>query len=170
MQPSETVETSPRLRAPAMDDGPRVHELMKRAGGLDVNSRYFYVLMCREFAETSVVAIEADGTMSGALVGLRPPRRADTLFVWQVAIALDARGRGMGGRLLDAAVERASGVRFLEATVTPSNAASRGLFLSFARRHAVPCAVSPAVPAELLSTPDAPHEAEQLFRIGPLPE
>ena len=65
---------------------------------LDVNSTYAYLLMATDFAETSIVVVGVDGAVCGFITGYRPPRRPDTLFVWQVAVAPDAQGRGLALR------------------------------------------------------------------------
>ena len=55
-------------------------------------------------------------------------------------MAPEARGEGLGGRMLDALLDRDAvrGVRFLSATVTADNAASWALFGALARRRGVP--------------------------------
>jgi diaminobutyrate acetyltransferase len=113
---------------------------------------------------------EDGGRLLGFVSAFRPPTRADVLFVWQVAVAAVARGAGIGGRMLTDLVQRAAGgdVRYLEATVTPSNTASQKLFESFARRQGAPLAKQCLFPAELFPDTEQ-HEAEDLFRIGPLP-
>jgi len=72
--------------------------------------------------------------------------------------------------MLDGLVARdeLADVRFLEATVTPSNEASHRLFNAFAGRFGARCEVSPFFAADLFA--EADHEAEDLYRIGPLPD
>jgi L-2,4-diaminobutyric acid acetyltransferase len=147
-------------------DATSLWQLVRDSAGLDLNSPYAYLLICSDFAETSVVA-EADGETLGFVAAYRPPPRPDCLFVWQVAVAQSARGRGLGSRLLDAALgsQACAGVRFLEATVTPGNAASRALFSGLARRLDAPQRSQVAFSSELF--PDAAHEDEIRLRIGP---
>ncbi|MDX5310866.1 MAG: GNAT family N-acetyltransferase, partial [Rhodococcus sp. (in: high G+C Gram-positive bacteria)] len=73
---------------------------------LDVNSSYAYVLWCRDFAATSVVATAGDHEAVGFVSGYRRPEAPDTLFVWQVAVDQDQRGRGVAGRMLDSLWDR----------------------------------------------------------------
>jgi len=160
----------PVIRPATVEDGAAVWRLVADSGVLDVNSSYAYLLFLDHFGHTSVVAEagEGDGAeIVGFVTGFRPPRRPEVVFVWQVAVAESMRGRGLARRLLDALVrlDGCRGVRYLETTVTPSNAPSRALFRSFARGLAAEHEVSPYLGEELF--PDGGHEAEELHRIGP---
>jgi L-2,4-diaminobutyric acid acetyltransferase len=154
------------IREPIVADAASVWQLVRDSGVLDVNSPYAYLLLCSDFARTSVIA-ETAGRVDGFVGAYRPPARPETVFVWQVVTARRAQGRGLGSRLLDTVLERPGcrGVRFLEATVTPSNQPSRALFHGLARRHGVPLVEEPAFGTELF--PDPHHEEEVRFRIGP---
>lgn len=111
---------------------------------------------------------EVGGEPAGFVVGYRPPGRPDTVFVWQVAVAPEHRGRGMAVDLLDTLLDRTadSGVRYLEATVTPSNEPSRRLFSGVAARRRAEIAIAPLFGTDHF--PEPGHEEEHLFRIGPL--
>ena len=135
---------------------------------MELNSPYSYLLSAAYFAETSVIA-EQDGRLAGFVWAFRSPPEPQALFVWQIGVASDARGEGLGKQLLKRLLARPAcrGVRYLEATVTPSNTASAALFRALARELDAPCAVTPAFPSE--SFPGGAHEPEDLFRIGPIP-
>jgi L-2,4-diaminobutyric acid acetyltransferase len=155
-----------RLRAPRPIDGLRLHALALRAGGLDVNSPYSYHLWCRDFARTSTVAW-AGGEPVGFVTGFRRPDAPDRLFVWQVAVDPGWRGRRIGPAMLHDLVARDDAPRVVEATVTPSNTASRRMFERFAADCGAPVVDRPFLPADQF--PDE-HEPEILLEIGPLPE
>ncbi len=154
------------FETPHIDDGPRMWEIAASAGTLDVNSRYAYLLWCRDFADTTVVARDAD-RLAGFLTGYRRPQAPDTFFTWQVAVADDYRRRGLARRMLDHVVGtlRPQGVRFVEATVTPDNKASIRLFESFAEANDATMAVDVLFSERELGSG---HEPERLHRIGPL--
>ena len=159
----------PNLRPASVDDAAAIWRHVAGSPVLDTNSPYAYLLLCDLFRDTCVVA-ERTGDIVGFVAAVRPPRRPDTVFVWQIGVAEAERGSGLGGRLLDALLGLAgcTGVRYLEATVTPSNDASQALFRSLARRRRVDCEVRSHYPEELFPRqPGASHEAEDLFRIGP---
>jgi diaminobutyrate acetyltransferase len=158
---------APVLFRPARaEDGQAMWALVKEMGGLELNTAYFYILYCLDYADSCVVA-EVDGRLAGFVLGHRPPKRQDSVFVWQVGVAPWMRKQGLAGRLLDALLEQQpASVRWLEATVTPDNTASRSLFRALARRRGVDCQVSDFMSADLF--PGVGHEPEELFRIGPL--
>lgn len=160
------METSPTFEAPQSGDGA---ELWRLAGesGLDVNSPYAYLLMGRDFARSSVVV--RDGARVVAFIfGYRRPDADDTLFVWQVAVAASHRRRGLALKMLQHLAERLQpdGVRWVEATVTPSNEASLGFFRSFAREHGAVCEETDLFTADAFPS-ELSHEEERLLRIGP---
>lgn len=151
-------------RAPRPSDAAQVHSLIGAAGTLERNTAYAYVLLCDHFASTGCVATNDAGTLLGCMMGYRPPQRPDALFVWQVGVHPDARGLGVASRLIDEAARRAE-VRFVEATVGTTNAASDRLFRSFARRRGARLELHEGYGPELFP---CSHEAERLYRIGPL--
>ncbi len=164
--PGTGLPATIRVESPRIDDGPELWRLARESGELDLNSPYCYLLWCRDFGQTSVVA--RDGrTVIGFVTGLVRPEATDTLFVWQVAVDRAYRGRGIGRGMLNGLTARAArfGCRYLEATVSPGNEPSARMFTSFARAHAAPLAWSEGFDAAMF--PDR-HEREDLLRIGPL--
>ncbi|MCD2126397.1 diaminobutyrate acetyltransferase [Rhodococcus ruber] len=165
--PAETVNApaEPNFRAPRISDGIRMWQIARDSKVLDVNSSYAYVLWCRDFAATSVVATAGDHEAVGFVSGYRRPEAPDTLFVWQVAVDQDQRGRGVAGRMLDSLWDRLTdaGVTRLETTVSPDNEASIAMFTALARRRGLRITRS-----ELFTPSDFPdsHMAEDLYTIG----
>jgi L-2,4-diaminobutyric acid acetyltransferase len=164
--PSEDLVST---RPATAEDGGQIWKLVKESGALDQNSPYSYLLLCREFSSTCLVA-EAEDEIVGFVTAFKPPSREDTIFVWQVGVKRSQRGRGIAGILLeDLLVQPAcEDVSWLEATVTPSNRPSRNLFRSLAERLEADCEVRPYLGPRHF--PGNDHEAEELFRIGPLSE
>jgi L-2,4-diaminobutyric acid acetyltransferase len=162
-----TTETEPilTLDAPSIEDGVALWRLAADSQVLDVNSRYAYLVWCRDFAATSVVA-RLDDQVVGFVTGYRRPDAPEVLMVWQVAVGEAARGRGVAGRMLDALWARVPDVAFMETTVTPDNAASIAMFTAFARRNSTEIRRSDLFAADLLGEG---HEPENLYRIGPIP-
>jgi len=159
--------SAPKLRRPTARDGATIWQMVRTGGALDLNSAYAYLMMAEWFQDTCVVA-EDRGALVGFVMGFVPPRQPDTVLVWQIGVDAAQRGRGVGRQLLDALADNAPGdVRYLEATITTSNRMSEALFCGFARERRAPCVVSDLFPADLF--PSGGHEAERLFRIGPLP-
>jgi L-2,4-diaminobutyric acid acetyltransferase len=132
-----------------------------------VNSTYAYLLLAHHFAETCVLALER-GRVVGFVSAYLPPRREDTLFVWQVAVHPDARGRGLGQRMLLALLQRKalSRITRIETTVSPRNGASRAMFTSLARALDAQIEEHSLFTPQMFGTED--HEEERLLVIGPI--
>lgn len=124
-------------------------------------------MQCTHFRDTAVLA-ERDCAVVGFVSGYMLPGAADTLFIWQVAVDPQARGRGLGGRMLDALVQRAPQalVRWLKTTVTPGNAGSWAMFEAFARRHGA--TLSRSLMFSRTRHLDDSADSEVLATIGPL--
>lgn len=158
------------FRAPRVEDGAGLWRVARASESLDLNSPYFYLLFCTRFAPTSVVATDGEGgRLLGFVAGLRWPDAPETVFVWQVAVSAQARGRRVASGLLDALLrsEACREVTHMESTVTPANQASLSLFRSLARRWGAPCDESVFL-READFPSEGTHEAEMLLRIGPL--
>lgn len=155
------------FREPVANDGPVVHALIERCKPLDLNSRYCYIILCQHFSSSCVIA-ERDGEMVGCVTAYIPPEQRDTLFIWQVAVDANVRGQGLAKRMLRALLSRShlNSIRFIEATVNPSNEASRSLFRSLAAQGKCEMSESLIYPAEMFG--DGDHEQENLLRVGPL--
>ena len=140
---------------------------MRESGVLDLNSPYCYLILCKDFAETCVIA-EQDRELVGFLTAYRPSTHPEAVFVWQIGVSEAARGQGLGTAMLLSLLDRDTcrNVAYLEATVTASNVQSRRLFQSVARRLHTRFAEQAGFGEELF--PDGRHEAEWLIRIGPL--
>jgi L-2,4-diaminobutyric acid acetyltransferase len=153
------------LRRPVADDGPAVSGLVDACPPLDENSRYCNLLQCTDFSDTCIVA-ERAGEVVGWVSGYRLPAEPATLFVWQVAVHPDARGEGLGKRMLLALLERLSksGVNALRTTVTKANDASRAMFHSIA--GTLDARISERRYFEADRHFDGRHEGEYLIEIG----
>jgi L-2,4-diaminobutyric acid acetyltransferase len=134
------------LRQPTMEDGSAVWALIRACKPLDENSMYCNLLQSDHFRDTCVIA-EVGGEIGGWISAYLMPGAPDTLFVWQVAVAPAARGIGLGGRMLEAILDRpfCAGVRELQATVTPTNDASWAMFRSFAKRRNATLSAEPYI-------------------------
>lgn len=157
------------IDSPTKADGAALWRIARDSQKLDLNTPYAYLLWCRDFADTSVVA-KVDGQAVGFVIAYRRPVAPDAALVWQVAVDASQRGKGLAGALLDELFTRLvhHGVRYLETTVTPDNEASIRTFASFAKRWNAPMERT-----ELFTSADFPadagaHLAEDLYRIGPL--
>ncbi|MBT8420920.1 MAG: diaminobutyrate acetyltransferase [Gammaproteobacteria bacterium] len=156
------------LRPAVIEDAARMWQFVIDSKALDPNSPYCYLVLCHHFANTCVVADFVDGTMAGFIAGYRPPEAHDTVVVWQIGSAARHRGRGLGLAMLGELLRREDcrEVSYLEATVTPSNTASRAMFTALARELKADYIQSTGFEASLFPK-ESNHEPERLFRIGP---
>ncbi len=160
------------IRHARVSDAADIWLLVKHCDVLELNSCYAYLLICRDFAATSLVAT-SQGNFLGFVSAYIPPSRPDVVFVWQIGIASAARSRGVAKSLLRALL-RAPACRrvgFLEATVTPSNAPSTRLFRSLGEQLRTNVSVLPGFQSSDFGPPRdecPPHEPEEVIRIGPI--
>jgi L-2,4-diaminobutyric acid acetyltransferase len=136
------------------------------SGVLDSNSSYCYLVLCKHFAQTCVVARHGD-RLVGFVTALLVPRDPGRLFVWQVGVAAEARGQGLAQRMLRHLLGRPEcrGATHLETTVSPGNAPSRALFASLARD--LGCVLEPGQTFGPELFPEPGHDPEQTLLLGP---
>ncbi|OZU87577.1 diaminobutyrate acetyltransferase [Virgibacillus indicus] len=157
------------FRKPDKEDGAEVYNLVKQIGNLDLNSSYSYLMWCEFFADTSIVVTSKEThKIVGFISGFIHPEKANTLFIWQIAVQESERGNGLAKRMLQQLLERTAceGIHYVESTVARSNEASRHLFLGLARKFNTNWKLS-----HYFLTKDFPEkgqEDELLFKIGPL--
>ncbi|MET8876681.1 diaminobutyrate acetyltransferase [Nocardia sp. NPDC004604] len=163
--PISAPHAQPVLRQPRVGDAAEIWRIAKDSRVLDTNSSYAYLLWCRDFAGTSVVA-EVGGRVVGFVIGYLRPQAPETVFVWQVAVEREQQGRGLGAALLEKLLDTvaAAGVSALETTIAPDNPASIAMFGSVARRRAARMTKRSLFDSDLF--PDS-HADEDLYLIAP---
>lgn len=122
------------FRTPKTNDGKYLWKIAKASKTLDLNSAYHYLIMCRHFGKTCIIA-EQEGEVVGFVTAYIPPDLPDTIFVWQVAVDEKHRGKGLGVQMLVSLYKNLKllNIKHLEATINPSNQASIKLFTAVAR-------------------------------------
>lgn len=150
------------LREPDIADGLPIWEFARSCEIPDVNSPYFYVLWCRDFTSTSVIAEDDYGTC-GYMIGYERPESSETLFVLQTVVDSRCRGRGLAARMLDFVV--GNRYMYLETTIAPNVASRRKVLVRYGdSRNAK--TVQVCILDEGLF--QSGHDPETLFRTGPL--
>ena len=165
-QGQNTLFKNLRYQHPVKEDGQKLWHLVKESGTLDLNSAYCYLMLCEYFRNTCMAAWINDrivGFVSGYLL----PEANDTLFVWQVTVAHEVRGRGIGKQLIMNLLNSETGkkVRRIQATVSPSNTASNSLFSSVAEELKTSLRITEGFGSNIF--PGGDHEREDLLTIGP---
>ncbi len=155
------------FREPVLGDGAAIYKLVKRSPPLDLNSRYCYLLLGDHFSKTCIVA-EHRSDIVGFISAYPHPKKHDTLFVWQVVVDKQMRGRRLAGDMLERLLARGdpSRVSFIETTVTPSNRSSLRFFQTFADTKGAGCRRVSYLTEDLFG--EGRHDEEVLLSIGPL--
>ncbi|BFT69446.1 diaminobutyrate acetyltransferase [Paenibacillus sp. P36] len=157
------------IRSVSPQDGQYLWQAAVDSGNLDINSAYCYIMLCKYFSETCRVA-EIDGKVVGFVTAFIQPSNPENLFVWQIAVNAEHRGKGIAESLLRdlISVKMCAKIRYIETTISPSNAASIRLFAKFAQDLHASIVKNDGFPSPLF--PDSKHEDEQLIVIGPIPK
>lgn len=155
------------FRRPRAADGPVVTALIAACPPLDHNSRYCNLLQCEHFSDQCIIAEKA-GRVIGWVSGYRPPSDPNAFFVWQVAVAVEGRGKRLASRMISALIARPAqrGVTHLITTITDDNQASWSLFRSLARDWGASLDRSALFERKLHFA--GIHATEYQARIGPI--
>jgi L-2,4-diaminobutyric acid acetyltransferase len=152
------------LRRPRVEDAEAVFDLVVRSGRLDVNSRYCYLLWCRDFAATSRVA-ELGGRVVGFVTGYLKPADPTTYFAWQSAVDNEVPVPGLAFAMMADVLDgaRGLGARSCETSVNPGNRAVIMLMRKLALRYDAEITKSVLFDEEELG---AGHEVEILYAFS----
>lgn len=157
-----------QISRPTADDAAEIQALIAACPPLDQNSLYATLIQCTHFAQQCALA-RRGGRIAGWISGHRPPERADTYFLWQVAVHPGARGLGLARGMLAHILARPaqSGIARIETSITPGNAASWALFRSLSAWLGAPMQSAPWFDRERHFA--GAHDSEHLVTIGPFP-
>jgi L-2,4-diaminobutyric acid acetyltransferase len=156
------------------EHGKALHALVAACKPLDENSLYCNLLQTSHFGATSMGAWQQPSNadhapqLVGSVTGYFLPDAPQTLYIWQVAVLNDARGRGIGQSLLRhlLANQAPSAVAKMQTSITSSNRASWQLFERFAQTLNAPTHVSVLFETEKHFGGAAP--TEHVLTIGPI--
>jgi L-2,4-diaminobutyric acid acetyltransferase len=152
------------ISTPSKKTGLEIHELINRSKPLDLNSSYLYFIQSHYFSKTCAIATYAKEVV-GFVSGFISPLNHNTLFIWQVAIDQDFRGRGLALKLIQFILQQNNAIEFIETTVTQSNESSLRLFNKLSET------LNTQIKREIFLDQQQhflnQHDSEYLFRIGP---
>lgn len=155
------------FRHPTLADGPQLFSLIAHCPPLDQNSRYCNLLQTSHFSRTCASAWDGS-QMVGFVSGYLVPDQPHIYFLWQIAVAAQARGQNLAQQLIDFVLQaKASAeVSHLQTTITAHNTASQKVFQKLAQRYKAP------LERTLWLEGDAhfasAQASEWLYTIGPL--
>ncbi len=117
------------FRAPNKEDGAAVYDLVAHCPPLDKNSMYCNFLQTSHFYNTCIIALDENKAVGFISAYLRPDDE-DILFIWQVAVDNNFRGRGLAYSMLMNLLARNEfkQLKAIETTITKENKGSWKLF------------------------------------------
>ena len=157
------MESRYTIREPEKNDAKQIYDLVKKSKVLDLNSHYLYLLQTTHFKNSCSVAL-FENQIIGFVSGYYLPNENDTLFIWQVAVDKNHRGKNLALNLIDNIVSRKN-IRYLISTVSPSNISSQRVFEKFAKKYEANIEKSTLFFIEDFVNS---HEKEVQFKIGPI--
>lgn len=164
----ETREQELFFSEPMSELGYQVAELVKSCPPLDSNSTYCNLLQCEHFSSTSCAIVTNTKALVGFVSAYLLPQKPDTLFIWQVAVDASQRGKNLGMKMILHILSRdiCRDVKYLETTVTDSNAASSRMFVKLAQKLQTP-EIEKSVLFDRQKHFQGLHDSEVLYSIGP---
>ncbi|MBD3262079.1 MAG: diaminobutyrate acetyltransferase, partial [Candidatus Altiarchaeales archaeon] len=152
---------------PGKKDAAGVYELVKESPPLDLNSFYSYLLLCTHYRDTCVVG-KAEGRVASFLSAYFPPKKSDTVFIWQIAVDKSLQEKGVASAMVKHLLKRRnlSMIKYVEATVTPENKNSSIFFKRLAEK--LGGGFNEKTLFREKDFAGIEHEKEVLFTIGPI--
>ena len=152
---------TPIIRTPKLNDGEAIFKLIKSSPPLDLNSQYYYHIICNDFSETSII-VEKKNNIIAFCSAYFKPKEPNVLFIWQIAVANEYRKLGIATKILNHLKKNLT-IKSIETTTSPSNKASKKLFEKFAKHHNVPIRKEVFLSASTFGENN--HEEEILYQI-----
>ena len=154
-----------KITFPTKKNGSAVAILIQHCPPLDLNSTYHYLIQSYYFNQTCSVAF--DGEKIVAFVsGFIKPTNKNCLFIWQVAIHEDYRGKGLGIELIEFLLNQNKEVNTIETTITKNNIASRRMFQKIVEKYEARMSEEALFDKEKDFSNE--HDSEMLITIGPI--
>ncbi|KHT50386.1 diaminobutyrate acetyltransferase [Vibrio sinaloensis] len=160
----EQAHSHGSFEEPTAEDGDEIFNLIAQCPPLDTNSSYCNFLQSTHFSQTCLLA-RCDGEVSGFVSGYLKPDDPTTLFIWQVAVSPNHRGRGLAYQMLKSLFARKAlrNIAAIETTITQENGASWALFKKIDKENGQQGSVSTFL--DQTTHFKGKHDTEYLYRI-----
>ena len=113
-------------------DNALLRHLAKQCPALDLHTQYTYWVNTYYFNKSSFI-LEDDGKPIGYIMTLNTP---DVIFIWQIGIIKEYRGKGLSYKLISAVMEYAKSInKPIEVTIASNNKNSFNAFKSAALKQ-----------------------------------
>jgi L-2,4-diaminobutyric acid acetyltransferase len=154
-----------KITFPTKKNGSAVAKLIQRCPPLDLNSTYNYLIQSYYFNRTCSVAFDSEKIVA-FVSGFIKPTNKNCLFIWQVAIDEEYRGKGLGIELIEFLLNQNKEVNTIETTITKNNIASRRMFQKIVEKYKTRMSEEALVDKEKDFSNE--HDSEMLITIGPI--
>tara|TARA_B100000795_G_C22697492_1_gene398212 strand:+ start:128 stop:634 length:507 start_codon:yes stop_codon:yes gene_type:complete len=153
-----------KITHPSKEDGISVAELIKRCPPLDLNSTYHYLIQSHYFSKTCSIAFDNKKVVA-FVSGFINSSKNNSLFIWQVAIDENYRGKELGIELIEFILNQNKNLDSIETTVTKNNISSRRMFQKICEKYK--SRISELILFDKEKDFANKHDSEMLIKIGP---
>jgi L-2,4-diaminobutyric acid acetyltransferase len=153
-----------KITHPRKEDGISVAELIKRCPPLDLNSTYHYLIQSHYFSKTCSIAFDNKKVVA-FVSGFINSSKNNSLFIWQVAIDENYRGKELGIELIEFILNQNKNLDSIETTVTKNNISSRRMFQKICEKYK--SRISELILFDKEKDFANKHDSEMLIKIGP---
>jgi L-2,4-diaminobutyric acid acetyltransferase len=154
-----------KLCRPEKKYAKQIYKLVQSTKILDLNSEYLYLLQTTHFRDYCSIALHKEKVV-GFVSGYCLPNRDDSLFIWQVAVDDNFRGKGLAKNLMIDILSREENLslKYIHTTISPSNKSSIKAFERFANELETNIVLQDFIEKDDFINQ---HEEEVLSEIGP---
>ncbi len=139
-----------------------IRNIAKQCYPLDVHTHYTYWVVTKYYNDCSYI-IESNGTPIGYIMAVDTPT---ILFIWQIGILKEYRGKHLSERLISMVVRHAKKLnKDIEVSIAPDNKASYFSFKNYCEKYEIEFEEIGEVNIHDPHESDF-HEYEILYRIG----
>ena len=113
-------------------DNALLRHLAKQCPTLDLHTQYTYWVNTYYFNKSSFI-LEDDGKLIGYIMAINT---SDVIFIWQIGVIKEYRGKGLSYKLISAVMEYAKSInKPIEVTIASNNKSSFNAFKSAALKQ-----------------------------------
>jgi L-2,4-diaminobutyric acid acetyltransferase len=154
------------FRKPEKKDAVEIHAMLQPYKPyVGTSPIYTYLLICEHFSDTSIVTTIDTGEIVGFISAYFPPKKSNTLFLWEIAVKEGFHGNGLYLQMVEE-LYKCNCPMYVEATVNPSNTSFIKRLKQLSEIFTCDFTTYTLFPSDHFGKQD--HEDEVLYRIGPV--
>jgi L-2,4-diaminobutyric acid acetyltransferase len=153
-----------KITFPTKKNGSAVAKLIRCCPTLDLNSTYHYLIQSHYFSKPCSIAFDNKKVVA-FVSGFINSSKNNSLFIWQVAIDENYRGKELGIELIEFILNQNKNLDSIETTVTKNNISSRRMFQKICEKYK--SRISELILFDKEKDFANKHDSEMLIKIGP---